>query len=150
MHLRHGRRENLFLNDGKVSDDEITATTALLRWVAGSNVTALNVTPGVGHCLVVGRGRGFAAGECELTGLTTGTAYTVELLRDDAVRGMVTFVASDKIDVDVIDKSASTITLSWGADRQVTGLVLKGGDDERNITLTQASRPPRTPTLSRG
>lgn len=40
--------ENLFLNDGKVSDDDITATTALLRWVAGSNVTALNVTPGVG------------------------------------------------------------------------------------------------------
>ena len=46
-----------------------------------------------------------------LTGLTTGMAYTVELLRDDAVRGIVTFVASDKIDVDVIDKSASTITL---------------------------------------
>ena len=127
--------ENLFLNDGKVSDDDITATTALLRWVAGSNVTALNVTPGVG--IVSLSAEQIAAGECELTGLTTGTAYTVELLRDDAVRGIVTFVASDKIDVDVIDKSASTITLSWGADRQVTGLVLKGGDDERNITLTQ-------------
>ena len=127
--------ENLFLNDGKVSDDDITATTALLRWVAGSNVTALNVTPGVGTVSL--SAEQVAAGECELTGLTTGTAYTVELLRDDAVRGIVTFVASDKIDVDVIDKSASTITLSWGADRQVTGLVLKGGDDERNITLTQ-------------
>ena len=127
--------ENLFLNDGKVSDDDITATTALLRWVAGSNVTALNVTPGVGTVSL--SAEQIAAGECELTGLTTGTAYTVELLRDDAVRGIVTFVASDKIDVDVIDKSASTITLSWGADRQVTGLVLKGGDDERNITLTQ-------------
>ena len=127
--------ENLFLNDGKVSDDDITATTALLRWVAGSNVTALNVTPGVGTVSL--SAEQIAAGECELTGLTTGTAYTVELLRDDAVRGIVTFVASDKIDVDVIDKSASTITLSWGADRQVTGLVLKGGDDERNIALTQ-------------
>lgn len=127
--------ENLFLNDGKVSDDDITATTALLRWVAGSNVTALNVTPGVGTVSL--SAEQIAAGECELIGLTTGTAYTVELLRDDAVRGIVTFVASDKIDVDVIDKSASTITLSWGADRQVTGLVLKGGDDERNITLTQ-------------
>lgn len=127
--------ENLFLNDGKVSDDDITATTALLRWVAGSNVTALNVTPGVGTVSL--SAEQIAAGECELTGLTTGTAYTVELLRDDAVRGIVTFVASDKIDVNVIDKSASTITLSWGADRQVTGLVLKGGDDERNITLTQ-------------
>ncbi len=127
--------ENLFLNDGKVSDDDITATTALLRWVAGSNVTALNVTPGVGTVSL--SAEQIAAGECELTGLTTGTAYTVELLRDDAVRGIVTFVASDKIDVDAIDKSASTITLSWGADRQVTGLVLKGGDDERNITLTQ-------------
>ena len=127
--------ENLFLNDGKVSDEDITATTALLRWVAGSNVTGLNVTPGIGKVeLTAGQ---IAAGEYELTGLTTGTAYTVELLRDEAVRGTVTFVASDKIDVDVTDKSASAITLSWGADQQVTGLVLKGGDDERNITLTQ-------------
>ena len=127
--------ENLFLNDGKVSDEDITATTALLRWVAGSNVTDLNVTPGIGKVTLTADQ--IAAGEYELTGLTTGTAYTVELLRDEAVRGTVTFVASDKIDVDVTDKSASAITLSWGADQQVTGLVLKGGDDERNITLTQ-------------
>lgn len=127
--------ENLFLNDGKVSDEDITATTALLRWVAGSNVTDLNVTPGIGKVALTADQ--IAAGEYELTGLTTGTAYTVELLRDEAVRGTVTFVASDKIDVDVTDKSASAITLSWGADQQVTGLVLKGGDDERNITLTQ-------------
>ncbi|MDY4569426.1 MAG: hypothetical protein SO455_01495 [Alistipes senegalensis] len=139
--------ENLFLNDGKVSDDDITATTARLRWVAGSNVTALNVTPGVGTVSL--SAEQIAAGECELTGLTTGTAYTVELLRDDAVRGIVTFVASDKIDVDVIDKSASTITLSWGADRQVTGLVLKGGDDERNITLTQEQIAAHTYTFER-
>lgn len=127
--------ENLFLNDGKVSDEDITATTALLRWVAGSNVTGLNVTPGIGKVALTADQ--IAAGKYELTGLTTGTAYTVELLRDEAVRGTVTFVASDKIDVDVTDKSASAITLSWGADQQVTGLVLKGGDDERNITLTQ-------------
>ena len=127
--------ENLFLNDGKVSDEDITATMALLRWVAGSNVTGLNVTPGIGKLALTADQ--IAAGEYELTGLTTGTAYTVELLRDEAVRGTVTFVASDKIDVDVTDKSASAITLSWGADQQVTGLVLKGGDDERNITLTQ-------------
>lgn len=127
--------ENLFLNDGKVSDEDITATTALLRWVAGSNVTGLNVTPGIGKVALTADQ--IAAGEYELTGLTTGTAYTVELLRDEAVRGTVTFVASDKIDVDVTDKSASAITLSWGADQRVTGLVLKGGDDERNITLTQ-------------
>lgn len=127
--------ENLFLNDGKVSDEDITATSAVLRWVAGSNVTDLNVTPDVGK-IPLSADR-IAAGEYELTGLKTGTAYTVELLRDEAVRGTVTFVASDKIDVDVTDKSASTITLSWGADRQVTGLALKGGDDERDVTLTQ-------------
>lgn len=126
--------ENLFLNDGKVSDEDITATTAMLRWVAGSNVTDLNVTPDVGKIGLTADQ--IAAGEYELTGLTTGTAYTVELLRDEAVRGIVTFVASDKIDVDVTDKSASTITLSWGADQQVTSLALKGGDDERNVTLT--------------
>ena len=127
--------ENLFLNDGKVSDEDITATTALLRWVAGSNVTHLNVTPDVGKLEL--SAAQIAAGEYELTSLTTGKAYTVELLRDEAVRGTVTFVASDKIDVDVTDKTATSITLSWGADQQVTGLVLKGGDDERDITLTQ-------------
>ena len=97
--------ENLFLNDGKVPDDDITATTAMLRWVAGSNVTDLSVTPDVGKIGLTAAQ--IAAGEYELTGLTTGTAYTVELLRDEAVRGTVTFVASDKIDVDVTDKTAA-------------------------------------------
>ena len=137
--------ENLFLNDGKVPDDDITATTAMLRWVAGSNVTDLSVTPDVGKIGLTAAQ--IAAGEYELTGLTTGTAYTVELLRDEAVRGTVTFVASDKIDVDVTDKSASAITLSWGADRRVTSLALKGGDDERDITLTDAEIAAHTYTF---
>ena len=137
--------ENLFLNDGKVPDDDITATTAMLRWVAGSNVTDLSVTPDVGKIGLTAAQ--IAAGEYELTGLTTGTAYTVELLRDEAVRGTVTFVASDKIDVDVTDKTAASITLSWGADQRVTSLVLKGGDDERDITLTDAEIAAHTYTF---
>ncbi len=137
--------ENLFLNDGKVPDDDITATTALLRWVAGSNVTDLSVTPDVGKIGLTAAQ--IAAGEYELTGLTTGTAYTVELLRDEAVRGTVTFVASDKIDVDVTDKTAASITLSWGADQRVTSLALKGGDDERDITLTDAEIAAHTYTF---
>lgn len=137
--------ENLFLNDGKVPDEDITATTALLRWVAGSNVTDLSVTPDVGKIGLTAAQ--IAAGEYELTGLTTGTAYTVELLRDEAVRGTVTFVASDKIDVDVTDKTAASITLSWGADQRVTSLALKGGDDERDITLTDAEIASHTYTF---
>lgn len=137
--------ENLFLNDGKVPDEDITATTALLRWVAGSNVTDLSVTPDVGKIGLTAAQ--IAAGEYELTGLTTGTAYTVELLRDEAVRGTVTFVASDKIDVDVTDKTAASITLSWGADQRVTSLALKGGDDERDITLTDAEIAAHTYTF---
>ena len=137
--------ENLFLNDGKVPDEDITATTALLRWVAGSNVTDLSVTPDVGKIGLTAAQ--IAAGEYELTGLTTGTAYTVELLRDEAVRGTVTFVASDKIDVDVTDKTAASITRSWGADQRVTSLALKGGDDERDITLTDAEIAAHTYTF---
>ena len=137
--------ENLFLNDGKVPDEDITATTAMLRWVAGSNVTDLSVTPDVGKIGLTAAQ--IAAGEYELTGLTTGTAYTVELLRDEAVRGTVTFVASDKIDVDVTDKTAASITLSWGADQRVTSLALKGGDDERDITLTDAEIAAHTYTF---
>ena len=102
--------ENLFLNDGKMGDGDVTATTAMLRWVAGSNVTHLDVTPDVG--LIELSSAEIAAGEYELTGLVTGTSYTVELLRDEAVRGTISFVASDKIDVEVIDKGATTITLA--------------------------------------
>lgn len=137
--------ENLFLNDGKMGDDDVTATTALLRWVAGSNVTHLNVTPDVG--LLKLTSAQIAAGEYRLTDLVTGTSYTVELLRDEAVRGTVSFVASDKIDVDVVDKTATTITLAWGAEQQVTSLVLKGGDDERNVTLTDAQIAAHTYTF---
>lgn len=137
--------ENLFLNDGKMGDGDVTATTAMLRWVAGSNVTALNVTPDIGKIEL--SKAAIEAGEYLLTDLSTGTSYTVELLRDEAVRGTVTFVASDKIDVEVIDKSARTITLAWGADQQVTSLVLKGGDDERNVTLTDAEIAAHTYTF---
>lgn len=137
--------ENLFLNDGKMGDDDVTATTALLRWVAGSNVTHLNVTPDVG--LLKLTSAQIAAGEYQLTDLVTGTSYTVELLRDEAVRGTVSFVASDKIDVDVVDKTATTVTLAWGAEQQVTSLVLKGGDDERNVTLTDAQIAAHTYTF---
>ena len=137
--------ENLFLNDGKMGDDDVTATTAMLRWVAGSNVTHLNVTPDVG--LLKLTSAQITAGEYQLTDLVTGTFYTVELLRDEAVRGTISFVASDKIDVDVIDKSATTITLAWGAEQQVTSLVLKGGEDERNVTLTEAQIAAHTYTF---
>ena len=137
--------ENLFLNDGKMGDGDVTATTAMLRWVAGSNVTHLDVTPDVG--LIKLTSAQIAAGEYELTGLVTGTSYTVGLLRDEAVRGTISFVASDKIDVDVVDKGATTITLAWGADRQVTSLVLTGDDDERNVTLTDAEVAAHTYTF---
>lgn len=137
--------ENLFLNDGKMGDGDVTATTAMLRWVAGSNVTHLDVTPDVG--LIELSSAAIAAGEYQLTDLVTGTSYTVELLRDEAVRGTISFVASDKIDVDVVDKGATTITLAWGADQQVTSLVLKGGDDERTVTLTDAEIAAHTYTF---
>ena len=137
--------ENLFLNDGKMGDGDVTATTAMLRWVAGSNVTHLDVTPDVG--LIKLTSAQIAAGEYELTGLVTGTSYTVGLLRDEAVRGTISFVASDKIDVDVVDKGATRITLAWGADRQVTSLVLTGDDDERNVTLTDAEVAAHTYTF---
>ena len=81
--------ENLFLNDGKMGDGDVTATTAMLRWVAGSNVTHLDVTPDVG--LIKLTSAQIAAGEYELTGLVTGTSYTVGLLRDEAVRGTISF-----------------------------------------------------------
>ena len=101
--------ENLFLNDGKMGDGDVTATTAMLRWVAGSNVTHLNVTPDVG--LIELSSAEIAAGEYELTGLVTGTSYTVELLRDEGYK-----VSERRISVDELGQALKDGKLeeAWG------------------------------------
>lgn len=103
--------EQLFLNDGVIPDSDITATSAVLRWVAGSNVTHLEVDNGVGTIPIDEQTK--AEGVYTLTGLTTGTFYTVNLCRDTAVRGTTSFTASDKLSVTLIDKGSNKVTIGW-------------------------------------
>lgn len=105
--------EQLFLNDGLIPDADITATSAVLRWLAGSNVTHLDVDNGVGTIQLDEATK--AAGVYTLTGLKTGTLYTVNLCRDTAVRGTTSFTASDKHEVSVLEKTANAVTLGWPA-----------------------------------
>ncbi|MBO5685848.1 MAG: hypothetical protein J6R73_04600, partial [Alistipes sp.] len=105
--------EQLFLNDGIIPDADITATSAVLRWMAGSNVTHLDVDNGVGTVQLDEAAK--AAGVYTLTGLKTGTLYTVNLCRNTAVRGTVTFTASDKHEVQVLEKTANAVTIGWPA-----------------------------------
>ena len=105
--------EQLFLNDGLIPDADITATSAVLRWLAGSNVTHLDVDNGVGTIQLDEAAK--AAGVYTLTGLKTGTLYTVNLCRDTAVRGTTSFTASDKHEVSVLEKTANAVTLGWPA-----------------------------------
>lgn len=105
--------EQLFLNDGLIPDADITATSAVLRWLAGSNVTHLDVDNGVGTIQLDETAK--AAGVYTLTGLKTGTLYTVNLCRDTAVRGTTSFTASDKHEVSVLEKTANAVTLGWPA-----------------------------------
>ena len=103
--------EQLFLNDGVIPDTDITATTAVLRWLAGSNVTHLEVDNGIGAIQLDETAK--AEGVYTLTGLTTGTFYTVNLCRDTAVRGTTSFTASDKQSVALLEKGANELTIGW-------------------------------------
>ena len=103
--------EQLFLNDGMIPDADITATSVVLRWLAGSNVTHLEVDNGVGTVQLDATAK--ADGIYTLTGLKTGTLYTVNLCRDTAVRGTTSFTASDKHEVAVLEKTANAVTIGW-------------------------------------
>lgn len=103
--------EQLFLNDGVIPDTDITATTAVLRWLAGSNVTHLEVDNGIGAIQLDETAK--AEGVYMLTGLTTGTFYTVNLCRDTAVRGTTSFTASDKQSIALLEKGANELTIGW-------------------------------------
>ncbi|WP_295935354.1 hypothetical protein [uncultured Alistipes sp.] len=122
--------ENLFLNNGIVADEDVTATTAIMRWKAGAVVTHLEVDNGVGKVAL--DATEIENGEYKLTGLTTGKTYVVQLYNEakEAYRGTCTFVASDKVDVTVNDKTAASITLGWGADVTLTSVGIRLGSDE--------------------
>lgn len=79
-------QENIFL---PVVDGDIGATTATLRWPAGSNVTSFLINPGAVSRAITEDEK--AAGVAIITGLTGETDYTVTLLRENKVRGNVSF-----------------------------------------------------------
>ncbi|WP_160118557.1 DUF4957 domain-containing protein [Chryseotalea sanaruensis] len=79
-------QENIFL---PVIDGDIAATTATLRWPAGSNVTSFLINPGAISRAITEDEK--AAGIATITGLTGETNYTVTLLRENKVRGNVSF-----------------------------------------------------------
>lgn len=134
--------EQLFLNDGVLGDDDVTATTAILRWIPESTVTHLEVDNGIGRIDL--DADAIREGYYQLTGLTNGTTYTVNLCRDDAVRGTCTFVASDKATVEVIDKSGSTITVAWSAEDHVTALRIEAAEQPAvDVTLTSDEQAAR-------
>lgn len=134
--------EQLFLNDGAVADDDITSTTATMRWIPESNVTHLEVDNGIGRVDL--DEDAIREGIYQLTGLTNGTLYTVNLCRDDAVRGTCTFVASDKATIEVLDKSGSSITVGWSEQDNVTSLKLEAsGQQAAEVTLTDEDKTAR-------
>ena len=132
--------ENLFLEDGVVADADVTATSAVMRWKAGSAVTHLDVDNGVGRLAL--DETAVADGVYTLTGLTTGTTYVVRLYNEakDAYRGSCTFVASDKIDVAVNDKTSAAITIGWGAEVTLTSVgICPEGVEGAQTTMTDLS-----------
>jgi hypothetical protein len=78
--------ENIFESMG---DNDIEATSATLRWPAGSDVTHLLVLPDNTERPITDDEK--AAGAATITGLTGETTYTVRIFRGEKQRGEVSF-----------------------------------------------------------
>lgn len=79
-------QENIFL---PIIDGDIGATTATLRWPAGSNVTSFLINPGAVQRAITEEEK--TVGIATITGLTGETEYTVTLLKENKVRGNASF-----------------------------------------------------------
>lgn len=78
--------EQLFL---PIQDTDIASKEATLRWVAGSNVTQIVLTPGnITHTITE---QEKASGVATVTGLVPETAYQANLLNNTKKRGSTTF-----------------------------------------------------------
>jgi len=82
--------EQIFLTP--IDPNDIGATTAILRWQPGQQVTHIIITPGdITHTITSAEAE---AGFAEITGLTGETEYSAHLMNDDKVRGRVTFTTN--------------------------------------------------------
>jgi hypothetical protein len=79
-------QENIFL---PIVDGDIGATTATVRWPAGSNVTSLVINPGAISREITEDEK--TAGVATITDLTGETNYTVTLRKENKVRGNISF-----------------------------------------------------------
>ncbi len=78
--------ENIFY---ALADGDVKATTAVLKWPAGSEVTHFLIMPGNIERTITTEEK--AAGEAEITGLTGETSYTVTLYKNTKHRGEIEF-----------------------------------------------------------
>ncbi|MFB9108136.1 DUF5123 domain-containing protein [Flavobacterium gyeonganense] len=146
--------EQLFL---PVQDTDIAAKTAILRWVANSNVTKIVLTPGdVTHTITAEEK---VAGIATITGLTPEISYQANLFNGTKKRGATTFTTGIDVGdgilvkntddlIQVVENAASGAKLfleegnykSIAADgvTQSTELVLK-----KSITISGISGHPR-------
>lgn len=78
--------ENIFF---PITEADLTATEATLKWPAGAEVTHITITPGnTQHTLSADEK---AAGEATIEGLTGETTYTAKLMNNTKTRGTATF-----------------------------------------------------------
>lgn len=76
-----------------VSPADITGTTAVLRWPAGTTATAISLSPGnITYNLTA---TDIANGNAKITGLTPETSYTAVLKNNTSTRGTITFTATN-------------------------------------------------------
>lgn len=120
--------EQLFLNEGVVADADILPTEITLRWLAGSNVTHLELSDGANTQRIDLDEAAKAAGVYTLTGLTTDKLYTVKIFRDVAERGVCSFAPTTIYPLVVVEKGAETMTIGWASTAQIDEVRVSGGE----------------------
>jgi len=95
-----------------VNQTKLTANAVVLNWTPGETATSININPGnITHAVTAAE---ISAGEATVTGLSSETAYTAQLLAGTKVRGSATFTTlydfSGAVMVTPSDNLATLIT----------------------------------------
>lgn len=115
--------EQLFLS---VEDGDIASKEATLRWVAGSNVTQIVLTPGnITHVISAEEK---AAGIAILTGLNPETSYQANLFNNTKKRGATTFQTGIDIGDGILIKNTDDLIQAIETATSGAKLFLEPGD----------------------
>ncbi|PXY39893.1 DUF5123 domain-containing protein [Flavobacterium cheongpyeongense] len=115
--------EQLFL---AIQDGDVTSKEATLRWVAGSNVTQITLSPGAITHTVTAEEK--AAGIATISGLSSETSYQADLFNGTKRRGAINFTTGIDIGDGILVKTTDDLATVVANAPSGSILVFEPGD----------------------